>query len=670
MSDFGVQFDISFREEGEKRSLIKHMEDGNKNCFVLFGSQTGNAENLASRLAQEGKDRLGLRTEVGDLEEFDWEDLAQFCKGSILIFVLATYGEGEPTDNATEFYNYITEASGSTELKNVTFASFGLGNSTYENYNSVVRETSKALQRLGARPICTAGEGDDGVGSMEEDFLAWKEVMWEAVGGHFGLQVQDAACTAYSPNLQVIAQSGVAHEYSGVYLGEPNAQYLDRIVTSPYGPNNPWIAPVISCRELLGTKKRNCLHMEINLSESRLSYKTGDHVAIWPMNSNAEVDRFLRSKVPVPSPTTYDSVARYYLEIGSKISRQVVSILAEYAPCSQSREEMWRLGNDAEYFTGFALQNRLNIAQLLEIIGQGQTWDKIPFAIFLERLLRMQPRYYSISSSSLVHLEKISITAVVESLFSKARAHEWKGVATNYLLSIKRAQVDNAGEAVGYDLLGPRHMLSKFSLLLHIRPTNFKLPSDPSVPIIMVGAGTGVAPFRAFMQERSAQMLAGQQVGKSLLFYGCRAQSEDYIYAEEWEHYKSIIGDRFEIITAFSREKSNKVYVQHRLHQHQSIADLIIKQGGYIYVCGSAAHMGRAVGAAFRDILASHMQASEHEIEAFVRQMRADVRYQVQFYQIPADELFVHILAKFRLGDSVSHLILATTPCCDRGLPN
>lgn len=543
---------LQLHDEGEKRSLVNDMQDGNKNCFVLFGSQTGNAENFASRLAQEGKDRLGLRTALGDLEDFHWHDLDQFCEGNIIIFVLATYGEGEPTDNAVEFYEYITQASGTSELKNVSFASFGLGNSTYENFNSVVRETSKALQRLGARPICVIGEGDDRVGSMEEDFLTWKEIMWASVARHLGLQMQDAA---YSPSLMVTSHPEMSHQNSEVYLGEPNAQHLNGIVTSPYGSHNPSIAPIVKTKELFGSGKRNCLHMDMDLSHSGLSYQTGDHVAVWPMNSNIEVDRFLRvlglfekrnevvhiqpldsqSKIPVPSPTTYDAIARYYLEIGSKVSRQFASLLAQYAPCSRSQEEMQRLGADADHFRELVINRRLNIARMLEIVGRGQTWDKIPFSIFLERLLRMQPRYYSISSSSAVHPDQISITAVVESLSSENGADEWKGVATNYLLAIKDAQVENAGETVGYHLLGPRHMLSKFSLLLHIRPTNFKLPLNPSVPIIMIGAGTGVAPFRAFMQERSTHVVAGQKVGKSLLFYGCRARNEDYIYADEWE---------------------------------------------------------------------------------------------------------------------------------------
>jgi NADPH-ferrihemoprotein reductase len=150
----------------------------------------------------------------------------------------------------------------------------------------------------------------------------------------------------------------------------------------------------------------------------------------------------------------------------------------------------------------------------------------------------VQPRYYSISSSSLVQNKKIAITAVVESLQVPGRVEALKGVTTNYLFSLMMKQHGVANpdpHGLTYNITGPRNKYDGVHVPVHVRSSNFKLPSDPSKPIIMVGPGTGVAPFRAFVQERAAQAKAGQNVGRTLLFFGCRKQKEDFLYKSEWE---------------------------------------------------------------------------------------------------------------------------------------
>ena len=175
----------SAAKSGKTRNILEKMDESGKNCVVFYGSQTGTAEDYASRLAKEGSSKYGLKTMVADLEEFDYENLDQFPEDKVAFFVLATYGEGEPTDNAVEFYEFITsegpafsESSDETPLSKLQYVTFGLGNNTYEHYNAMVRRVDAALTKLGAQRIGTAGEGDDGAGTMEEDFLAWKEPMW------------------------------------------------------------------------------------------------------------------------------------------------------------------------------------------------------------------------------------------------------------------------------------------------------------------------------------------------------------------------------------------------------------------------------------------------------------------------------------------------------------
>ena len=164
----------------------------------------------------------------------------------------------------------------------------------------------------------------------------------------------------------------------------------------------------------------------------------------------------------------------------------------------------------------------------------GEKWDKIPFSLLIEGLPKLQPRYYSISSSSLVQPDTISITAVVENQVIPGREDPFKGVATNYLLALKQGQNGEANTGPGYQVTGPRNKYAGSRMPIHIRTSNFRLPHDPSKPVLLIGPGTGVAPMRGFVQERAELARLGVVVGQTMLFFGCRSRSEDYLYQSEW----------------------------------------------------------------------------------------------------------------------------------------
>lgn len=549
---------------GKTRNIIQKMDETGKNCVVFYGSQTGTAEDYASRLAKEGSSRFGLKTMVADLEEYDYDNLDTFPEDKVAVFVLATYGEGEPTDNAVDFYNFLQEddisfsKGGSPDdkpLSNLKYVAFGLGNNTYEHYNSMVRRVDAKLTKLGATRIGEAGEGDDGAGTMEEDFLSWKEPMWVKLAKAMGLEEREAV---YEPVFEVTEREDLSPDADEVYLGEPNKNHLEGKSKGPYNAHNPFIAPIAESRELFTVKDRNCLHMEIDIGGSNLTYETGDHIAVWPTNAGRNVDRFLATfgllskrhtvidvkaleataKIPFPTPTTYDAVARYHMEICGPVSRQFLSTLALYAPDEASKAEITRLGNDKDYFQEKVASRYLNISQTLDMAGRSQPWTNVPFSLLIEGIHKIQPRYYSISSSSLVQKDKVAITAVVESLRVPGATDALKGVTTNYLLALKQKQhgdPDPDPHGLTYAITGPRNKYDGIHVPVHVRHSNFKLPSDPARPIIMIGPGTGVAPFRGFIQERAAQVKDGATIGRTILFYGCRRRSEDFLYQHEWE---------------------------------------------------------------------------------------------------------------------------------------
>ncbi|KAL8382771.1 hypothetical protein RB595_006516 [Gaeumannomyces hyphopodioides] len=639
---------------GKTRNILEKMEESGKNCVIFYGSQTGTAEDYASRLAKEGKSRFGLETMVADLEEYDYENLDAFPSDKIAMFVLATYGEGEPTDNAVDFYEFITgedvsfSESNDPPLGNLNFVAFGLGNNTYEHYNSMVRNVTKALEKMGAHRIGEAGEGDDGAGTMEEDFLAWKDPMWSALAEKMGLEEREAV---YEPIFSVVDREGLGADSPEVYLGEPNKMHLDGAAKGPFNAHNPYIAPISKSYELFNVKDRNCLHIDVDVSGTNLTYQTGDHIAVWPTNPGEEVDRFLdvigladkrhtvisvkalepTAKVPFPAPTTFDAIVRYHMEICAPVSRQFVATLAAFAPNDAVKAEMTKLGGDKDYFQDKITKHNLNIARALHVVGKGEKWTKIPFSAFIEGVTKLQPRYYSISSSSLVQPKMISITAVVEKQMIPGRDDPFRGVATNYLLALKQKQNgDPNPEPFGrtYEITGPRNKYDGIHMPVHVRHSNFKLPSDSSKPIILIGPGTGVAPFRGFVQERAKQVENGLDVGKTILFFGCRKPAEDFLYESEWEEYKKTLGDKFELVTAFSREGPKKVYVQHRLKEMAKEINDLLAQKAYIYVCGDAANMAREVNAVLAQILAEQRGITEAKAEEIVKHMRAANQYQ------------------------------------------
>ncbi|KAK2773050.1 NADPH-cytochrome P450 reductase [Onygenales sp. PD_12] len=641
---------------GKSRDIIEKLDETGKNCVIFFGSQTGTAEDYASRLAKEGSQRFGLKTMVADLEDYDYENLDKFPEDKIVFFVLATYGEGEPTDNAVDFYQFITgedvsfEDGGSADdkpLSAIKYVAFGLGNNTYEHFNSMVRNVDATMKKLGAQRIGEAGEGDDGAGTMEEDYLAWKEPMWKALAEEMGLEEREAV---YEPVFSVIEEPDTSHEADHIYLGEPNQNHLEGTSKGPYHAHNPYIAPIVESRELFTVKDRNCLHMEIDVQGSNLSYQTGDHIAIWPTNAGVEVDRFAKvfdvadkanmvikvkplditAKVPFPTPTTYDAAIRYHMEICGPASRQFVASLAAFAPNEASRTELKRLGSDKDYFQEKIASQYLNIAQALQNITS-EPFSAVPFSLLIEGIPKIQPRYYSISSSNLVQKHKISITAIVESIRVPGATQNLKGVTTNYLLALKQKQHGDPNpdsHGLTYAINGPRNKYDGIHVPVHVRHSNFKLPSDPSKPIIMVGPGTGVAPFRGFIQERAAQAAKGEKVGPTVLFYGCRKREEDFLYKDEWESFASQLGDSLQVITAFSRETSQKVYVQHKIRENAKLINDLLLQKANFYVCGDAANMAREVNLALGQIMAEQRGLAPEKGEELVKHMRNNGSYQ------------------------------------------
>ncbi|CCH45229.1 NADPH-ferrihemoprotein reductase [Wickerhamomyces ciferrii] len=626
------------------RDIVQTVEENNKQYLVIYGSQTGTTEDYANKFAKELKSKFKLNVMVADIEDYDFDRLNEL-QVPISIFV-ATYGEGDFPDSSLNFEEHLSTL-GEGDLENLNYTLFGLGNTTYEFYNAASQKTHNFLSGAGATLIGEFGKGDDGAGTLDEDYLSWKEGVLDVLKDFLKLDEHEAK---FEPSLTLSRLDPGEFDEDKLFLGEPDRSYLDGktdLSLGPFDHAHPYLAPISFSKELFNSKDRSCIHAEFDLSQTNLRYSTGDHLAVWPSNSNEKLKEFLSITnlddqldqvvdlkpldstvvIPFPTPTTVGAIFRHYKEIGGPVSRQILSTLGQFAPSEKAKLETDRLSKDKDAFASEIHSKKYDLAQVLSLLSNGSKWE-IPLEFLIESLPHLQPRYYSISSSSLSEKTTVHITAVVEASEEKD-GRLITGVATNLLRNIEIAQNNESSKPwLNYDLEGPRKKFSKNKLPVHVRRSTFRLPSNPSTPVIMIGPGTGVAPFRGFIRDRVKQAENGSQIGKTVLFYGSRNSTEDFLYKEEWPQYAKTLGESFELITAFSRETSKKVYVQHKLLEQADEILKLIDAGAFIYVCGDAAKMARDVNNALIEIISKGKGLTEDQAHEIIRNFKTLNKYQ------------------------------------------
>ncbi|MGH0176344.1 UNVERIFIED_CONTAM: hypothetical protein FKN15_072451 [Acipenser sinensis] len=571
------------------------MKKTGKNIVVFYGSQTGTAEEFANRLSKDAQ-RYGMRGTVADPEEYDMvtktgSELSRLSEidNSIAVFCMATYGEGDPTDNAQDFYDWLQEAD--DDLSGVNFTVFGLGNKTYEHYNAMGKYVDKRLQQLGAKRIFDLGMGDDD-GNLEEDFVSWREQFWPAVCEHFGVEA----------------------------TGDESR---------PFDAKNPFLGTVTANRKLNKGGSRHLMHLELDISASKIRYDSGDHVAVYPINDttlvnkigeilNVDLDTVIslnnldeesNKKHPFPCPTSYRTALTHYLDITNPPRTNVLYELSQYATDPKDQETLRKMASSAtegkSHYQTWVLEAKRNILAVL----QDMPSLRPPIDHLCELLPRLQARYYSIASSSKVHSNSVHICAVVVEYETKTGRTN-KGVATNWLKN--KVPTDN----------GHKSMVPLF-----VRKSQFRLPFKTSTPVIMIGPGTGIAPFMGFIQERAWLKQQGKEVGETVLYYGCRHRNEDFLYQEELEQFEKD-GVLTQLNVAFSRDQAEKVYVQHLLKKNkENLWKLIHTDNAHIYICGDARNMARDVQNTFYEIASELGSMTHTQAVDYVKKLMTKGRY-------------------------------------------
>jgi NADPH-ferrihemoprotein reductase len=626
--------------------MLTKCNEQSKDVVVFWGSQSGTAESLANRLVRDLRSRFGLEGLSADLSDYDPATIASIPETKIAIFLLSTYGEGDPSDNTAQFFSWLSK-NNTAKFSQLRYAAFGLGNSKYKFYNRVVDVVAEALDRFEAKPLLPTGKADDANGATEEDFNDWKQSLFLVL--HDDLKFEERPAQ-YEPAFQVVEDPSL--DLIDLHIGEPVKPRNKGKAATSSSPIHP--LDVKLARNLFTTTDRNCLHVELDITEhTELKYKTGDHLAIWPANPVSEVSRLLqvlglqdRKDIPllissldpsiqtkVPSPTTLEVLFKYYLEICAPVPRETLLSIAQFVTSTNSKERLAYLGGNREAYHSFCSTTHVTLGRLLEsVLAPEDSFFHLPMSFILEILPCLSPRYYSISSSSIVSPRRISITVAT----STVNSHNLPipGLTTNYLSSFEESRRNSPVQEVQttYDLAGPNNILQGNRVFAHVQTSKFKLPILPRHSVIMIAAGSGMAPFRGFLQERARLAKMGREVGPTKLFFGCRSAEDDYLYQDELEELKASLGSSMEVVTAFSRAEKNKnggkMYVQDRIvEREEEVIRLLTEKNAYFYICGSAS-MARDVAKELGQCLVKRLGWGENQLREWSEQMKRSRRWQ------------------------------------------
>jgi len=537
---------------------------------VVFATESGNSEELAAEVKKQASQK-GFKPKVLDMAEIEPGDLASHEN---VMVIASTWGEGDPPDRATGFYEKLT-AGDAPGLEKMRFSILALGDTSYEHFCKFGKDLDERFEQLGAQRFYPRMDCDV---DFEEPFQKWFEGAIETLQKDVGQA---------TPVENAVAGGAVPPPASVVY-----------------DKKNPFPAPLIERVNLNGrSSAKETWHLELSIEGSCLSYEPGDALGVIPQNCPQYVAEMLRitgldgdelvrlgdEKMPLRSSLQQN------LDV-TNLSKPMLQKYQERAEHGELKTLLEKGGDDLKKF----LWGR----QVIDIL-EDYPIPEMGAQELADLLRKLPPRLYSIASSLKAHPDEVHLTVAAVRYNTHGRAR--KGVCSTFF-----ADSMNQGDVTPIYFHGNK---------------NFRLPDNPDTPIIMVGPGTGVAPFRAFVEERVA---VGAK-GKNWLFFGDQHFQTDFLYQLEWQDYLKDGGlSRMDI--AFSRDTPDKVYVQHKMKERAKELYAWLEEGAHFYVCGDASRMAKDVAIALHEVVQEQGGKSEEEAETYVKQLKKDKRYQQDVY--------------------------------------
>ncbi|WP_163923595.1 assimilatory sulfite reductase (NADPH) flavoprotein subunit [Photobacterium sp. Alg240-V54] len=534
---------------------------------IIYASQTGNAKGVAEALQQQAQAQ-DIAAKLVSAGDFKGKNLA---KETHVIIVASTHGEGEAPDDAIELHEFL-QSKKAPKLPDLHYAVIGLGDSSYEFFCQTAKDFDQYLAKLGAQPMLERLDCD---------------VDYDAAAAKWQLQVLEKTQQTLSTGAAEVVQLPVGQHQAA---------------TTIYNKHHPFSASLSVSQKITGRgSDKDVRHIEIDLEESGLTYQPGDALGVWFENDPQLADTIL-AKLGLEADTLVNVDGstlslRDALITQYEITASNPQFVTKYAELSGSKK-LQKLVDDREKLREYAAKN-----QIIDVLAEKKT--SLTAAQLLGLLRRLTPRLYSIASSQQEVGEEVHLTVgVVE--FEQANEQR-QGGASSFL-----AQRLEQGDAVKVFVEANN---------------NFKLPVDDNTPVIMIGPGTGIAPFRAFVQERENR----EASGKNWLFFGDRTFTEDFLYQVEWQKYlKSGVVTQMDV--AFSRDQAEKVYVQQRILEQSAQVWQWLQQGAHVYVCGDATHMAKDVHQALLTVIEQQGNKTREQAEQYLNELRKDKRYQRDVY--------------------------------------
>lgn len=550
-------------------SAAASVQPVSKDVTVLYGSQTGNSEGLAKKTAQHLEDK-GFQVTLSSMSDFKPNNLKKINN---LLVIVSTHGEGDPPDNALSFHEYV-HSRRAPKLDHLSFSVLSLGDSSYEFFCQTGKEFDERFEELGGTRLFDRVDCDL---DYDEPFSEW---------------------------LQGVASS--LSEGEAVSIPQESAGVNNQAV-SEYSRTNPFYAEVLENINLNGRgSNKETRHIELSLEGSGLVYEPGDSLGIYPTNNPALVDELIQTcgwnaeeavtvhKNGDTLPLKEALTSHFEITVLTKPLLLKIAALTK----SESLHALLEEGNEEKLKEYIAGRDLVDAAR-----------DFGPFegnaAEFTSILRKIPARLYSIASSLKANDEEVHLT--IGAVRYDAHGRERQGVCS--ILCAERLQPGD-------------------TLPVYIQHNqNFKLPQDPDAPIIMVGPGTGIAPFRSFMQER--EELGAN--GKSWLFFGDQHFVTDFLYQTEWQKWlKDGVLTKMDV--AFSRDTEEKVYVQHQMKKQSKELFEWLEQGAYVYICGDEKHMAHDVHNTLLSIIQEEGAMSKEKAESYLANLQQQKRYQRDVY--------------------------------------
>ncbi|KAL0040841.1 hypothetical protein WJX79_006949 [Trebouxia sp. C0005] len=672
---------------------------------ILYGSQTGNAQDVAERIGREGK----RRHFVPRIMAMDAFPVSQLPEEHNVILVSSTTGQGEVPSNMKAFWKFLLrKALPADSLKGVTVAVFGLGDSGYQSYNTVAKKLDRRLTALGASVVCERGLGDDQHPNGYEAALdPWLRHLWSQLRAKYPLQLglsepaPEDTSTELDPKYQIsylathevaerpiyeteqeeavaaaFAFSQLEASLSGVRASPSNAEAISRqgmtastsgttVATenAQYGLWRPFMAS-LTCNTRITSAEhfQDTRHLEFDLTGSGIHYAPGDLLTIFPCQSPAAVSAFLQrmnldpgawvriepAETPLGNAVSSIQVrvaalVQGILDIsGASPRRYFFEVLQHFATAELEVDRL-------EYFAtpegrnDLYTYNQKEGRTVLEVLQDFKSAQP-PLEWLLQTVPHLKPRQFSIASSLAKHPNTAHVLMAVVDYKTPFKRRK-QGLCSAWLANAMASGAASDSSAHGAAV--PRSSSRNDSTTMDEHTANgdkqarvvpvwvesgvLRLPASHSTPMILIGPGTGVAPFRSFLEERQMAAAGGTSVAPSYLLFGCRGEKADFYYSQLWQQLlaEGILAPTAGLLTAFSRDQKQKVYVQDKLRQHSKLMWDLLQQGAVVYVSGSAEKMPQAVATAFEEIA-----AQQHREPGFgrkvVQRLEQTKRYHVE----------------------------------------